>query len=164
MSYLLSLFLSLIIFMMSLFAINFIFLRVYRLNINFIDGFKFSIPSICFIYSGVFFDFGKNYLSEGIIIPKGKDDSIVFIVLMMIGGFFLSSIYNSQYLNKFYDIKLSYFDCFIKNFKALFFAKIVLVILAIIIGFSLAILDFFEKMWKEVKAQDISWYHYDIIR
>lgn len=146
MSYLLSLFLSLIIFMMAFFAINFIFLRVYRLNINFIDGFKFSIPSICFIYSGVVFDFGKNYLSEGTIIPKGKDDSIVFIVLMMIGGFFLSSIYNSQYLNKYYDIKVSYFDCFIKNFKALFFAKIVLVVLAIIIGFLLAILDFFERM------------------
>jgi len=128
-------------FVVILFAINFIFLKIYKLDINFFDGFRFSVPTIFFIYSGIIFDIGKNYLSNGSLNTKGNSDTIGLIILMMIGGFFLSSIYNSRLLNKFYNIELSYFDCFFRNFKVIFLAKIALVVIAIIIGLLLAILD-----------------------
>jgi len=141
MSHLLGLFASLSMFVVILFAINFIFLKIYKLEINFFDGFRFSVPTILFIYSGIIFDIGKNYLSNGKLDTMGDSDTIGLIILMMLGGFFLASVYNSRLLNKFYNIELSYSDCFVKNFWVILLAKIALVVIAIIIGLLLAILD-----------------------
>lgn len=133
----------LLLFVGFLFLSNFIFLKfIYKLEIDFFDGFKFTIPFWFLFGSGTIFVMLRDYLKDGIFL-SGENDLIHIMVIMNFGGLILSSIYNSKRLDKLYGIKISLIGSFFRNIIFIFYTKIGTFIVLIPFFILIFILDSF---------------------